>query len=61
VSADDLPKVSKQDAMDWRQDIVIDSSKIRHELGYAEPTSFAFGLGRAVAWEESQPPTADPA
>jgi hypothetical protein len=25
--------------MDWRQDIVMDSSKVRHELGYVEPTS----------------------
>src|SRR5438876_5758897 len=38
------------------QDIVVDSSRIRRELGYAEQVGLGEALGRAVAWERANPP-----
>jgi nucleoside-diphosphate-sugar epimerase len=36
----------------------VDSSRIRAELGYAEPVAPAEGLRRTVAWERAHPPAA---
>ena len=36
------------------QDLVADTSRIRHELGYAELVSRPEGLGRAIEWELAQ-------
>jgi nucleoside-diphosphate-sugar epimerase len=36
------------------QDIFADTSRIRHELGYAEPVSRAEALLRAIDWERAQ-------
>ncbi|AHG93092.1 NAD-dependent epimerase/dehydratase (plasmid) [Gemmatirosa kalamazoonensis] len=38
-----------------------DSSRIRAELGYAEPVSRDESLGRTIAWERAHPPAVDPA
>ena len=38
-----------------------DSSRIRAELGYAEPVSRDESLGRTIAWERANPPAVDPA
>src|SRR6266436_252852 len=38
------------------QDIVVDSSRIRRELGYEERVSLDEALKRTIAWERSNPP-----
>jgi nucleoside-diphosphate-sugar epimerase len=38
------------------QDIVVDSSRIRKELGYAERVDLEEALRRTVAWERANPP-----
>jgi nucleoside-diphosphate-sugar epimerase len=43
---------------DWRQDVVGDTSKVRHQLGYQEPVSLEEALTRTVAWERAHPPAA---
>ena len=37
------------------QDVIVDSRRIRAELGYAEPTPLAETYARAVAWEREHP------
>jgi nucleoside-diphosphate-sugar epimerase len=39
---------------------VVDSSRIRSELGYAEPVSRDEAMKRTVEWERANPPAADP-
>lgn len=41
---------------DYTQSMVIDSSRIREELGYAERVSWDEGIARAIAWERTHPP-----
>lgn len=41
---------------DTVQDLVADSSRIRGELGYAEPVPRDEALARTVAWERAHPP-----
>jgi nucleoside-diphosphate-sugar epimerase len=44
------------------QDWVLDTRRLRAELGFAEPVAFAEGLRRTVAWQRAHPPAAlDPA
>jgi nucleoside-diphosphate-sugar epimerase len=38
------------------QDIVVDSSRIRRELGYEEQVDLEEALKRTVAWERANPP-----
>jgi nucleoside-diphosphate-sugar epimerase len=40
-----------------RQHWIVDSSRIRSELGYAEPISRDEAIRRTVAWEREHPPT----
>lgn len=42
--------------IDPGNDIVVDSSRIRAELGYVEPTPLAEAYARAIAWERANPP-----
>lgn len=44
------------DAMDWRQELVVDASRLREELGFEPPVAFEEGLRRTVNWEQDQPP-----
>ena len=47
---------------DVDQEFVVDTSRIRSELGYIEPTAPADALSRTVAWERANPPRSeDPA
>jgi hypothetical protein len=46
----------RRDGFDYRQDVVVDSSRIRAELGYAEQVEFDETLRRTVAWERANPP-----
>jgi nucleoside-diphosphate-sugar epimerase len=39
------------------QDMVVDSTRIRHELGYGERVSLRDGIARAVDWERAHPPS----
>ncbi len=41
---------------DTSQDWSLDSSRIRQELGYSEPTLPDEAMGRSVAWERANPP-----
>ncbi len=38
------------------QDLVIDTTKIRKELGYLEPIPFDEALNRTIEWERNNPP-----
>ena len=38
------------------QDIVVDTTRIRKELGYAEPVPLDVAMQRTVAWERANPP-----
>jgi nucleoside-diphosphate-sugar epimerase len=50
-----LPKHLVMD-FDWKQQLVSDSTRIREELGYAEPVALDEALKRTVEWERSNPP-----
>jgi nucleoside-diphosphate-sugar epimerase len=39
------------------QDVIVDSTRIRRELGYTEPIALDEALRRTVAWERAHPPT----
>ena len=58
VPHDQLP-VSLQWDGDATQDVVVDTSHIRRDLGYAEALPRTERLARAVAWERANPPAAD--
>lgn len=40
-----------------RQDLVVDTRKVRSELGFGEPLSGEEGLRRTIAWERANPPS----
>lgn len=40
---------------DYGQHLVLDTSRLRSELGFCEPVSFEEGLTRTVAWDRDQP------
>ena len=46
----------RSDAFDLRQQYVLDTSRIRRELGYAEEASFDEALRRTIEWERANPP-----
>lgn len=57
----DLPK-SMRSLLRTEQDMIVDSSRIRAELGYVEPVGLERALREAVAWERANPPSdIDPA
>lgn len=41
------------------QDFVLDTARIRHELGYEEPVAFVDGVAATVAWLQVHPPRPD--
>lgn len=43
--------------VDYAQDMVIDGSRMRQELGYKDRFSPEEGLHRAIAWERAHPPS----
>ncbi len=55
VSSMDLPDYLKTPG-DFAQDLYIDTSHIRHELGYKEPTDYYDGLAESVEWYKNNPP-----
>jgi nucleoside-diphosphate-sugar epimerase len=46
-----------QQEFDWEQDLVVDSSRIRRELGYKEIISLEEGIRRTIAWERANIPS----
>lgn len=46
-----------RDKTNYAQNLIIDSSRIRTELGYAERIAYDDGLRRAIEWERANPPT----
>ena len=42
--------------LDWRQDLVLDTTRIRDQLGYAEVVDPDDGLRATVEWEGANPP-----
>jgi nucleoside-diphosphate-sugar epimerase len=51
-----LPESLRHDQFDLRQDYVVDTTRIREELGYQEQVPFEEGLRRTIAWELANPP-----
>lgn len=51
-----LPPALRSDAFDLSQQYVVDTSRIRRELGYAEEVSFDEALRRTIEWERANPP-----
>lgn len=54
------PKGSLPEALKWginvEQDVVVDSARIRKELGYREVVAMDEAMKRTVAWESENPP-----
>jgi nucleoside-diphosphate-sugar epimerase len=42
--------------LDWNQPFVVDTNRIRRELGYAETVALAEAIARSVRWERENPP-----
>ena len=58
VPADDLPEPMRP-AAGLAQELILDSTRIRNELGFNEPIPPEMGIRRAVEWMLGNPPTAD--
>jgi nucleoside-diphosphate-sugar epimerase len=56
LTRDRIPRV-RVPTFNTDQDLVVDTLRIRQELGYAEPIDLENALRAAVAWEHSDPPT----
>jgi len=55
VPGGDLPEPLRP-KVDYRHDLVLDTTRIRDELGYAETMPPSEALRRTVAWERAHPP-----
>lgn len=51
-----LPESLRHDALDFRQQCDVDSSRIRRELRYDEVVPFDEALRRTIEWERANPP-----
>src|SRR5712692_700871 len=58
VPADDLPE-SMRPGAGLAQELILDSNRIRDELGFHEPVPAETGVPRAVEWMRRHPPTQD--
>lgn len=58
VPSDDLPEPMRPGA-GLAQELILDSTRIRNELGFREPVSGETGIRRTVEWMLRNPPTAD--
>jgi nucleoside-diphosphate-sugar epimerase len=56
LPADRLPPHLVAD-MDTTQDLLVDTTRIRRELGYREPIELNEALARTISWERANPPT----
>ena len=55
LPADRVPPHLAPD-IDVNQELLVDTTRIREELGYHEPVGVNDGIRRAVAWERAHPP-----
>ena len=55
LPSDALPEFQRQDAFDLTQDFVVDTSRIRDELGYSEQVEPDEALRRTIKWERENP------
>jgi nucleoside-diphosphate-sugar epimerase len=55
VPEDQLPE-TRRELGDLQQHLVVDTTRIRTELGYREPVSREEGLRQTVEWERANPP-----
>ncbi len=55
IPSDHLPDYLQQ-AVNFEYSIDVDTSRLRHDLGYHEVVSFDDGLQRTIAWELGNPP-----
>jgi nucleoside-diphosphate-sugar epimerase len=61
VPRDRLPAAMRSE-YHWEQEWRVDTTRIRQELGYAEPVGLDEALRRSIEWERAHPPAAiDPA
>ena len=54
-----LPAHLSTHPMDWRHDWVVDTGRIRRELGYAEPIGREETFKRTIRWQREHSPQAD--
>jgi nucleoside-diphosphate-sugar epimerase len=54
-----LPDYLREDRSDFRQEYVIDSMRIREELGYREVVDPEEAMRRTIEWERANPPGPD--
>jgi nucleoside-diphosphate-sugar epimerase len=54
--AEALPDYLRQDTFDFAQEFVVDTTRIRNELGYREQVDAEEALQRTIAWERENPP-----
>lgn len=59
VPGDRLP-VSMRKDINADQHLIVDTARIRRELGYREPVALEEALRRTIAWERENPPETDP-
>lgn len=50
------PHLRESDPVDYRQSLVLDSTKIHRELNFAERVPFDTGIARTVEWLRMSPP-----
>ncbi len=55
MASERLPESLRED-INGQQDIVVDSTRIRQELGYKEPVDIDEAIQRTIAWERAHPP-----
>jgi nucleoside-diphosphate-sugar epimerase len=56
LSSERVPENMRWKAIDPAQDIVVDTSRIRQELGYGERIDLAEAFRRTIAWERNHFP-----
>jgi nucleoside-diphosphate-sugar epimerase len=56
LPSEQLPPGLRSDAFDLSQQYVVDTCRIRRELGYSEGVSFDEALRRTIEWERAHPP-----
>lgn len=56
LPSEQLPPGLRSDALDLMQQYVMDTSRIRRELGYSEQVPLDEALRRTIEWERANPP-----
>jgi nucleoside-diphosphate-sugar epimerase len=56
LPSEQLPSYLRNDQFDLSQQYLVDTSRIRRELSYAEVVPFDEALRRTIAWERANPP-----